>query len=85
MFNEKMLRRHTESSLRVCYGHKSSTGTVQRLFHQTSYDSTAPVRRPAGGRNNRTSFGPFYKHRTMPGEVKVLHVLKNPRRPYGVL
>ena len=27
------------------YGHKSSTGTVRRLFHQKSYDSTAPRRR----------------------------------------
>jgi len=25
------------------YGHKSSTGTVWRLFQQKSYDSTAPV------------------------------------------
>jgi len=40
----------------LCYGHKSSTGTVRRLFHQTSYDSTALVRRPSGGRNNRTIF-----------------------------
>ena len=44
----------TAPSLAVsCYGHKSSTGTVRRLFHQKSYDSTAPVRRPAGGRKNR--------------------------------
>jgi len=34
----------------LCYGHKSSTGTVRRLFHHKAYDSTAPVRRPAGGR-----------------------------------
>jgi len=39
-----------------CYGHKSSTGTVRRLFHQKSYNSTAPVRCPAGGRKNRTIF-----------------------------
>jgi len=40
----------------LCYGHKSSTGTVRRLFHQKSYDSTAPVRCPAGGKKNRTIF-----------------------------
>jgi len=34
----------------------SSTGTVRRLFHPKSYDSTAPVRRPAGGRKNHTIF-----------------------------
>ena len=39
---------------RFCCGHKSSTGTVRRLLHQTSYDSTDHVRRPAGGRKNRT-------------------------------
>jgi len=27
----------------LCYGHKSSTGTVRRLLHQKSYDSTASV------------------------------------------
>ena len=27
----------------LCYGHKSSTGTVRRIFHQKSYNSTAPV------------------------------------------
>ena len=53
----------------VCYGHKSSTGTVRRLFHQKSYDSTAPVRCPAGGRKNRTIFYHFFRHRTVPGEV----------------
>jgi len=30
---------------RLCYDHKSSTGTVLRLFHPKSYDSTAPGRR----------------------------------------
>jgi len=53
----------------LCYGHKSSTGTVRRLFLQKSYDSTAPVRRPAGGRKNRTIFYQFFRHRTVPGEV----------------
>jgi len=43
----------------LCYGHKSSTGTVRRLFHQKSYDYTEPVRRPAGGRKNRTIFYQF--------------------------
>ena len=43
----------------LCYGHKSSTGTVRRLFHQKSYDSTASVRCPAGGRKNRTIFYHF--------------------------
>ena len=51
----------------LCYGHKSSTGTVRCLFHRKSYDSTAPVRRPAGGRKNR--FEHFLRHRTVPGEV----------------
>jgi len=53
----------------LCYGHKSSTGTVRRLFHQKLYDSTAPVRRPAGGRKNRTIFEHFLRHRTVPGEI----------------
>ena len=53
----------------TCYGHKSSTGTVRRLFYQKSYDSTAPVRCPAGGRKNRTIFYHFFRHRTVPGEV----------------
>ena len=35
---------------------ESSTGTVRRIFHQKSCDSTAPVRCPAGGRKNRTIF-----------------------------
>ena len=38
----------------LCYDHKSSTGTVRCLFHQTTYDSTVPMRRRAGGRKNRT-------------------------------
>ena len=38
----------------LCYGNKSSTGTVRRLFHQKSYDSTALVRRSYGA---RMSFG----------------------------
>jgi len=46
----------TKLSVHYCYGHKSSTGTVRRLFHQKSYDSTTPVRRPAGGRKNHTIF-----------------------------
>ena len=29
----------------LCYGHKSSMGTVWRPFHQISYDSAAPGRR----------------------------------------
>ena len=37
---------------------QTSTGTVQRLFHQKSYDSTAPGRRQED-----------FRHRTVPGEV----------------
>ena len=68
----------------LCYGHKSSTGTVRRLFHQKSYDSTAPIRRPAGGRKNSMiffiNFGTSYGARWSLGTT----VLKIPRRPYGV-
>jgi len=38
-------------------------------FTPKTYDSTAPVRRPAGGRKNRTIFDQFFRHRTVPGEV----------------
>jgi len=38
-------------------------------FTKKSYESTAPVRRPAGGRKNRTIFYQFFRHRTVPGEV----------------
>ena len=69
-----------QATLDLCYGHNSSTGTVQRLYHKKSYDSTAPVRRPVGGRNYRTIFGHFCRHRTVPGEVYVL--LKIPQRTY---
>ena len=37
-------------------------------FTKKSYDSTAPVRCPAGGRKNRTIFYHFLRHRTVPGE-----------------
>jgi len=51
------------------YGHKLSTGTVRHLFYQKSYDSTAPVRRPAGDWKNRLIFLIIFRHRTVPGEV----------------
>jgi len=38
-------------------------GNVRRLYHQTSYDSTVPVRRPAGSRKNRTIKGIFMNFR----------------------
>jgi len=53
--------------IRHGYG-KSSTGSVRSIFHQNSYDSTAPVRWPAGGRKNRTSFNQFFRNRTVLGE-----------------
>ena len=58
-----------KSEVCLCYGHKSSTGTIRRLFHKNSYESTAPVRRPAGGRKNRTIFDQLFGHRTVPGKV----------------
>jgi len=61
--------------LQLCYVHKSSTGTVRRLLYQISYDSTAPKRRMAGVKNNRTIKRKRLRHRTVPGEIKVL--------PYG--
>jgi len=62
----------TKLSVHYCYGHNTSTGTVRRLFHQKSYYSTAPVRRPAGGRKNRTIFFVnclCYGHKSSTGTV----------------
>jgi len=40
------------------------------------------LRRPAGGRKNHMIFYRFFRHRTVPGEFKVL--LEIPRHLYGV-
>jgi len=54
-----------------CYGHKSSTGTIQRLIlNPKSYDFSGA--RPATGIKNGTILSQLFKHRMLPGEVKVL-------------
>ena len=61
LFKEELKQPSLFEKRHIClyFGHKSSTGTVRRLFHQKAYDSTTPVRCPAGGRKNRTIFYHF--------------------------
>jgi len=66
MAKQQMTNAMVTNHLRAPYG---------VYFTKKSYDSTAPVRRPAGGRKNRTIFYHVFRHRT---------VLKILRRPYGV-
>ena len=41
------------------------------------------LRHPAGGRKNRTIFYHFFRHRTVPGEVKVLLKISRRRTAFG--
>jgi len=67
----------------LCYGHKSSTGTVRRLFHQKSYDSTEPVRRPASGRKNRTFFINFLDIVRCPVKFRYFLKFQGARTAFG--
>jgi len=58
----------------LCFGHKSSTGNVRRLFHQHSSNSSAPIWRQAGGRKNRTIYINFLDIVRYP--VKLRYYLK---------
>ena len=54
----------TKYPFNLCYGHKSSTGTVRRLFHHLSI-----LLRPVWRQDELYDFYQCLRHRTIPGDV----------------
>ena len=72
--------------LRVCINFHIYVLSVmlwsQMIYGHRTASISPKIVRFYGGRRNRSIFYQIFRHRTVPGEVKVL--LKIPRRPYGV-